>query len=112
MAFDTFLYFDPASDPKVEGESQDSVYKDKKAMEIYSFSFGASNPVTIGSATEGSGAGKVSISSFNIMKKTDNASPSLFTACCKGTHFPTVTVVLRKAGGSQLEYLKYIFSEV
>src|SRR5437588_12150404 len=111
MAFDAFLYFDAASSSglKIEGESTDDTYKKKKAFEIYSFSLGASNPVTIGSGTEGSGGGKVSISSFNVMKKTDAASAALFRACCDGSHFDNVHVVLRKSGGSKLEYLKYDF---
>src|ERR1700739_792594 len=98
MAFDSFMYF-TGGDPAIEGETQDTTYSAKKAYELYSFSWGASNPVTVGSAAGGMGAGKVSLSSFNVMKKTDNASPTLFKACCTGTHYPTATVVLRKAGG-------------
>jgi len=114
MAFDSFVYFDGQSSSglKVEGETTDTTYKAKNAFEIYSFSLGASNPVTIGSGTVGSGGGKVSISSFNVMKKTDKASCALFKACCDGSHFTAVHVVLRKAGGKQLEYLKYDFEEV
>ncbi|MCC9000674.1 MAG: type VI secretion system tube protein Hcp [Candidatus Contendobacter sp.] len=105
MAFDTFLKIDG-----VEGESTDD--KHKGEIEIYSFSWGASNPTTIGSATSGSGGGKVSVSSFNVMKKTDKASAELFKHCCKGTHFATAKVTLRKAGGEQVEYLVYDFEEV
>lgn len=114
MAFDAFVYFDGASSSglKVEGETTDKTYKEKKAFEIFSFSLGASNPVTIGSGTSGTGGGKVSISSFNLMKKSDAASPALFNACCDGSHFTGVHVVLRKSGGKQLEYLKYDFEEV
>ncbi len=111
MAFDTFMYFTGGS-PAIKGETKDSTYSAKDAFEIYSFSWGASNPVTIGSATTGVGSGKVSISSFNVMKKTDNASPQLFQACCSGTHYPQATVVLRKAGGKQVVYLEYDFKEV
>jgi type VI secretion system secreted protein Hcp len=110
MAFDAFMWLE--GDPKAEGETTDKTYSAKKAFEIYSFSWGASNPVTIGSATGGGGAGKVSISSFNIMKKSDAASPPLFLACCKGSHYTNAHVVLRKAGGDALEYLKYDFNEV
>ena len=44
------------------------------------------NPTSIG-AGGGAGAGKVNIGNFNIMKKTDAASPLLFLACCRGKHF-------------------------
>ena len=107
MAFDTFI--DIAG---VEGECTAKGFE--KKIEIYSFSWGASNPTTIGSGKEGISAGKVSISSFNIMKKTDKSSSTLFAACCNGDHFDTATVTMRKAGGSagQQGFLIYEFSEV
>jgi type VI secretion system secreted protein Hcp len=117
MAFDTFMYFTGAATAKsgsitVKGETTDSVYGPKSAFEIYSFSWGMSNPTTIGSAGGGGGAGKVSISDFNIMKKLDAASPLMMLACAQGAHFPQVDVVMRKAGGKPLEYLKITFKEV
>ncbi|MCL5735077.1 MAG: type VI secretion system tube protein Hcp [Actinobacteria bacterium] len=112
MAFDCFMYIE-GGNPKAEGETTDAVYEKKKAFEIFSFSWGASNPVSIGSQGGGAGAGKVSISSFNIMKKSDKASSALFLNCCKGTHFDKGTVVLRKAGGDDpVEYIKYEFEEL
>jgi type VI secretion system secreted protein Hcp len=112
MAYDAFMWVKGGTGPKAEGESTDDKFKADKAFEIYSFSWGASNPVTIGSATGGAGGGKVSISSFNVMKKSDSASPNLFLACCQGAHYDEAHVVLRKAGGTALEYLKYDFTEV
>ncbi len=111
MAFDTFMWL-KGGDPEAKGETTDKEMKSNNAFEIYSFSWGASNPTTIGSATTGSGAGKVSISSFNVMKKTDSASPSLFLNCSKGQHFTEAHVVLRKAGGTAITYLEYDFEEV
>jgi type VI secretion system secreted protein Hcp len=107
MAFDTFL--DLAG---VEGES--SAAGMEKKIEIYSFSWGASNPTTVGSGASGISAGKVSISSFNVMKKTEKSSPTLFSACCAGKHFATATVTMRKATGDagQKEFLKYEFTDV
>ena len=111
MAYDAFMWFEKNT-IDVEGETADDTYKAKKAIEIYSFSWGMSNPVTIGSASSGAGAGKVSISSFNIMKKADAASAALMKCCMAGEHITKAHVVLRKAGGSALEYLKYDFEEV
>jgi type VI secretion system secreted protein Hcp len=85
MAFDTFL--DLAG---VEGESTAKGFENK--IEIYSFSWGASNPTTVGSGATGLSASKVSISSFNIMKKTEKSSPTLLAACCNGKHFDTALV--------------------
>ena len=59
---------------------------------VLAWSWGASNPVTIGSATGGAGAGKVSISSINVEKNFDQCSPALFLAVASGKHFATMTL--------------------
>jgi type VI secretion system secreted protein Hcp len=107
MAFDTFM--DIAG---VEGES--TAKGMEKKIEIYSFSWGASNPTTVGAGATGISAGKVSISSFNIMKKSEKSSPKLFSACCNGKHFDTATVTMRKATGDagQKAFLTYTFTDV
>src|ERR1700677_4076103 len=106
MAFDTFL--DLGTD--IEGESTAKGFE--KKVEIYSWSWGASNPATVGSGKSGISAGKVSISSFNVMKKTEKSSCKLFAYCCNGTHIPTIIVTMRKAGGtSQQGFLVFTFTE-
>lgn len=105
MAFDSFIKI-----PGVDGESKRKGFE--KQIEVYSFSLGASNPTTIG-AGGGGGAGKVSISSFNFMKKTDITSPVLFQACCDGTHYDKVSITLNKSGGkAPVDFLKYEFEQV
>jgi type VI secretion system secreted protein Hcp len=104
MAFDAFL--------KLEGVKGEATAKGfEGAIELLSFSWGASNPVSVG-AGGGMGAGKVSVSSFNFMKKSDQASPTLFQQCCSGKHFPKGTVTLRKAAGKQVDFLKYDITHV
>lgn len=107
MAFDTFLKID-----SVEGESTHA--KHDKQIEIYSFSWGASNPTTVGTGSTGLSAGKASVSSFNIMKKTDKTSPVLFNACCNGKHFKDAVVTMNKASGDagQAPFLVYTFTDV
>jgi type VI secretion system secreted protein Hcp len=109
MAFDTFLKIEG---PDVKGESTAHGFVGQ--IEIYSFSWGASNPVTVGSGSTGLAAGKVSISSFNVMKKTETSSAPLFQACCSGKHFDKATVTMRKAGGEagQQIFLTYVFEDV
>jgi type VI secretion system secreted protein Hcp len=104
VAFDAFLKLDT-----IEGESTRKGFE--KQMEILSFSFGAMNPVTIGSAAKGGGGGKASLSAFSVMKISDAASPQMFQACCKGQHFPKAKVTLRKAGGTAMDYLVYEFEK-
>jgi type VI secretion system secreted protein Hcp len=100
MAFDCYIWFEEPGGGAVkpEGESTDKEMSSKKAFEIYSWSLGASNPTTIGSGSGGASSGRVSISSLNLMKRTDTGSPKLFQTCCSGGHFGKVTLALRKSG--------------
>jgi type VI secretion system secreted protein Hcp len=106
MAFDAYLEIEG-----VEGESQRAGHEGQ--IELMSFSLGASNPISITTGT-GMGAGKVSISSFNLMKYTDGTSPTLFQKCCNGKHFDKAKVTLYKAAGDDgaLDYLIYEFEKV
>lgn len=104
MAYDAFI-----SLTGIKGGSQAKGKADH--IDIYSFSWGASNPTTVGTES-GLGAGKVSLSSFNLMKQTDRSSPDLFKFCCMGQHIAECVVTLRKAGGKDpLDYIKYTFKE-
>ncbi|RYE55440.1 MAG: type VI secretion system tube protein Hcp [Sphingobacteriales bacterium] len=64
---------------------------------IYSFSWGASNPVTVGSGSIG--VGKVSISSFNLMKQQDAATIKMIEAIATGKHFTEATVTVMNDKG-------------
>lgn len=117
MAFDTYLLIgtaDGKTDP--QGEATASGLTPATGwIEIYSFSWGASNPTTVGSGSTGLAAGKVSISSFNVMKRTESSSAMLFQACCAGQHFKTAKVVMRKAtgtAGKQAIFLEYDFTDL
>src|SRR4051794_9749726 len=103
MSFDAFMYLEgpQGGAAAVNGETTDTTFAAKKAFEIYSFSFGASNPTSIGSGAGGAGGGKVGISSFNLMKKADNGSHRLFNPCCCGGPYDPPTVLLRPAGGTK-----------
>lgn len=107
MAFDTYLDI-----TGVVGECTASGFE--KHIEIYSFSWGASNPTSVGPGRDGLSAGRVSVSSFNVMKKTEKSSAALFAACCTGQHFDKATVSMRKATGvgGQDIFLTYTFTDV
>ncbi len=115
MAFDTYIRFEGGS-PNIEGEATAEGLKPATGwFEIFSFSWGASNPTSVGTHSEGLSAGKVSVSTFNFVKKTDNASPLLFSACCSGQHYGSAKVVMRKAtgtSGKQATFLEYDFTNV
>jgi type VI secretion system secreted protein Hcp len=109
MSFDTYLQF-----PKGEIKGEALADKLKDAIEIFSFSWGASSPVHIGTGHAGAATGKVHISSFSIMKRTDSASAALFLNCCKGTHLDSLVVHIRKqtGQGGQQDFLTYTFTGV
>lgn len=112
MAFDTYMQISDGS--KVVGEATASDIP-KGAFEIFSFSWGASNPTTVGTTGGGLSAGKVAVSSFNVMKKSENSSPLLFSACCVGQHYDKAQVVCRKAAGTagkQSTFIQYDFTDV
>jgi len=99
----TFLKLDG-----IDGESADKQHKGE--IELSSFSIGTSAPHA---SAGGSGAGKVSFSSFTITKSIDKASPQLFKAAATGKHFNKATVeFVRKAGRGQQEYLEYKLTSV
>lgn len=104
MAADMFLKLDD-----IKGESQDGTHKD--AMDVLAWSWGASQSGTM-HAGGGGGAGKASINDLSITKFVDKASPNLLGACCSGKHFDQATLIVRKAGDTPLEYLKYTFKQV
>ena len=104
MAVDIFLKI-----AGVDGESKDD--KHKKEMDILAWSWGLSNS---GSAHVGggAGAGKVNVQDVSFTKWVDAATPKLVLACCTGSHYDEATLVVRKAGGSPVEYIKLKLQEV
>ena len=102
MAMDMFLYFDTASG--IKGETKDKVFKTKGGIDVLAWSWGLSNS---GSAHMGAGqgAGKANFQDISFTKYIDLASTKLMTSCATGTHIKEAKLVIRKAGGSPLEYL-------
>jgi type VI secretion system secreted protein Hcp len=105
MSVEIFLDVDT-----VQGEAQAKDFTNK--IDVFSFSFGASNPSTVGHGT-GSGAGKVDISTISLQKTVDKATPKLFLACCQGKHFTKAKLTVREAGGdAPVDYLVVDFTQV
>lgn len=105
MAHDAFLKLDG-----VDGESTRKGYE--KQMAVMSFSWGGSNPSTIG-VTGGGGGGKGELSSMTFTKKADGASPLMFQKCMEGEHIKKATLTLMKAGGKEaVDFVKYEMEKV
>jgi type VI secretion system secreted protein Hcp len=94
----------------VDGESTDS--KHKGEIEVLSYSWGASNPVSLGSGSGGLGAGRVSFTEMTFMVNFGKQSPKLFAACAGGDHFKKATITHRKSGKEQQEFLKYELTDL
>ena len=93
----------------IPGESIDA--QRPGAIEIQSFSFGASNSGTI--VGGGGGAGKVSFSDITFSKNLDKSSPILYLHCAQGKHIPKATLYVRKSGSDKpVEYYVITLSDV
>ena len=104
MTPDIFLKLDG-----IKGESQDS--KHKGEIDVDSFTWGVHNGHSMGHGG-GGGAGKVSFHDISITKSADASTPSLMTACAKGTHIKSGVLTVRKAGGEQEEFYKIQLSQI
>ena len=105
MASDYFLKLDP----KVEGESTDS--KHKGEIELESWGFSISNPTSTLQGG-GGGSGKSVPGDLMCTKKLDKSSPRLSQAVAMGDHFKSAILTVRKAGGTQQEYLTFTLTDV
>ena len=81
----------------------------REAIELESFTWGASAPTTIGST--GAGVGKVKFGDFKITKKVDRASPLLFKQMASGSQYKKAVLTLRKAGDKE-PYMTYTMDTV
>jgi type VI secretion system secreted protein Hcp len=86
----------------IKGESADSKHKDE--IEVLAWSWGVSQGGSM-SMGGGGGQGKASFNDFHITHFIDKASPNLLKACATGEHIKEATIIARKAGKGQQEFL-------
>lgn len=113
MAIDIFLKIDG-----IAGESQDSRHRGE--IQCESFDWGVQQAGSLGNG--GSPLGlplapkskntKAIFQDFAFKHKLDKASPKLIAACAQGTHMQSAALVLRKAGGQPVEFLKVTLKDV
>jgi type VI secretion system secreted protein Hcp len=103
MAVDVFLKIGD-----IKGESKDS--KHEGEIDVLSWSWGVSNSANLQGG--GGGAGKANFSDLSFMHALDKASPNLMKACAMGDHYDLATLVSRKAGKGQQDYLIVKMKEV
>jgi type VI secretion system secreted protein Hcp len=86
----------------IKGESGDKAHKDTIDVLAWSWGMSQSGTMHVGG---GGGAGKANYQDVSITKWVDRASTDLMAMCAKGTHHPKAQLIVRKAGGEQLEYI-------
>ena len=86
----------------IKGESRDA--KHPGTIEISSWSWGCSNPSSVGGG--GGGTGKVSFQDFHFSTNIGKASPQLLVACATGQHIKKAVLFVRKSGNDQQDYYK------
>jgi type VI secretion system secreted protein Hcp len=98
----------------VDGRPGPSTSK-TNAIDILSFSFGASQTAHFGPGSSGSEtrAGRADVSNISIMKVLDKTSPLLFDDCVTGNILKKVEVIYDKPmGDDQQDYFKLEMTEV
>ncbi len=94
--------------PGIDGESKDPDH----SSEVQLSSFALSGSFHLTSAGTHGSTGKVSFADMSCVKTVDKAHPNLFKAMWTRQLIPKATLVVRKAGKKQMEYLKYELEDV
>jgi type VI secretion system secreted protein Hcp len=100
-AGDMFLMVKGAKHGLIKGEAPDTQHKDE--IEVLSWSWGMQAKPSI---SGGAATGKATINDLRIVKRVDSASTALMLALRTNEPIQKAVLTLRKAGKSQLEYLK------
>ncbi|MGV3345042.1 Hcp family type VI secretion system effector [Enterobacteriaceae bacterium LUAb1] len=104
MAQDIFIKFNG-----IEGESQDFAHKGE--IEVLNWDWSAGQTANMHSG-RGGGAGKCTVEDLHFEHYFDKASPNLLQYCLTGKHISEAVLIMRKAGGSPLEYLRITLQEI
>jgi type VI secretion system secreted protein Hcp len=100
-AGDMFLMVKGAKHGVIKGEAQDDKHKDEIQVLRWSWGMTAHPPTATGGAF-----GRATIHDLKIVKRVDKASTPLMIALRFNEEIQKAVLTLRKAGGSQLEFLK------
>ena len=96
---------------KIKGETQDSAFKSKGAIDVLAWSWGMSQSGS-GHTGSGGGAGKANFQDLSFTKYLDKASTAMMIALAKGSHIPECKLTCRKAGEGQQKYIEIVFKQV
>lgn len=106
MAVDMFLKLEA---PNINGEAQDATHKNE--IDVLAWSWGCTQSGTTHMGA-GGGGGKVNVQDMTLTKYIDSASHNLLQHCFDGKHIEKGTLVVRKAGGTPLEYYTILMEDI
>ena len=92
----------------VQGESTHAKHKDE--IQLYSWSWGASNAANVSGG--GMAVGKGQAQDLHFTKKYDRSSPNISKHCVSGKHLKDATISMSIAGGAQEDFLVIKLKEV
>jgi type VI secretion system secreted protein Hcp len=98
---DMFLLVKGARCGLIKGEAQDDAHKGE--IEVLRWSWGMQAKTSLGG---GVATGKASVRELKVVKRIDSASTALMSALRTNEPIQKAVLTLRKAGKTQLEYLK------
>lgn len=104
MAQDIFLKL-----TGIDGEAMDASHAGE--IEVLRWDWAISQPSGMHSGA-GGGAGKCTVDDLVFEHYVDRATPNLVQHCLTGKHIDRAVLVVRKAGGRPLEYLKIAMEDV
>ncbi|PAK11180.1 Hcp family type VI secretion system effector [Burkholderia ubonensis] len=87
----------------INGESLDASHRNEIDVITWNWGVSQQSNMHLGS---GGGAGRATVGDMLFEHYIDCASPNLVQYCLLGKHIPEAVLVMRKAGGEPLEYLK------
>src|SRR5436309_16139977 len=96
-----FLYVKGAKGGVIKGETSDDTHKGE--IDVLSWSWGMHSRASL---SGGGASGKAAIHELKVVKKIDSASTALMAALRTNEAIVKAVLTLRKAGKTQLEYLK------
>jgi len=103
---DIFLSVKGAKSGVIKGESNDNVHS--KEIEVVSWSWGMQAKSTLGG---GNATGKATVHELKVVKRVDSASTPLMSALRTNEMITKAVLTQRKAGKTQLEFLKITIEE-
>ncbi|ACR30632.1 Hcp family type VI secretion system effector [Burkholderia glumae] len=104
MAQDIFLKLNG-----IDGESEDASHKNEIDVLSWSWNVSQQSNMHVGS---GGGAGRATVDDLTFEHFIDRSTPNLTQYCLTGKHIDEARLVVRKAGGNPLEYLKLTMNDV